>query len=157
MDNTHEVRLADLWPAMEEQLNNGKMVRFQPQGTSMLPMLRPGVDTVLLKKAPDMLKKNDLPLYIRADGSFVLHRIVGIKNGKYIMCGDNQWKLEYNILPEQILGVTQGFYRGEKYVSSDNFFYRTYCTIRTGMLKLRILPSRVKNKIKKYVKIQKKC
>lgn len=157
MDKAYEVRLADLWPAMEEQLNNGKTVKFQPQGTSMLPMLRPGKDLVLLGKAPAVLKKNDLPLYIRADGHFVLHRVVAVKNGKYIMCGDNQWKLEYNILPEQILGIAQGFYREEKYISSDNFLYRIYCTMRTSMLKLRIFPSRVKNKIKKFAKFQKKC
>lgn len=151
MDNAYELKLADLWPAMEEQLNNGKTVRFQPQGTSMLPMLRPGVDTVLLKKAPDMLKKNDLPLYKRADGHFVLHRIVSVKSGTYVMCGDNQWRLEYNILPEQILAVTQGFYRGERYISCNNIFYRIYCAIRTDVLKMRIFASRMKRKIKKIL------
>ncbi len=152
MDNVNELRLADLWPAMEEQLNNGKTVKFQPQGTSMLPMLRPGVDTVLLKKAPDMLKKNDLPLYKRADGHFVLHRIVSVKDGRYIMCGDNQWRLEYNILPEQILAVAQGFFRRDKYISCHNFLYRSYCIVRTTLLKLRILASRIKRKIKRVLK-----
>lgn len=152
MDNVNELRLADLWPAMEEQLNNGKAVRFEPRGTSMLPMLRPGVDKVLLKKAPDMLKKNDLPLYVRADGHFVLHRVVSIKSGKYIMCGDNQWRPEYNIMPEQILAVAKGFFRGEKYISCENFFYRIYCAARTNALKLRIFASRVKRKIKKIKK-----
>ena len=148
MDKTNELRLADLWPAMEEQLNNGKSVKFEPRGTSMLPMLRPGKDTVLLKKAPAMLKKNDLPLYKRADGHFVLHRIVSVQNGKYVMCGDNQWRLEYNILPEQILAVTQGFFRGKKYISCSNFFYRIYCEARTDLLKVRILASKIKRKIK---------
>ena len=152
MDNINELRLADLWPAMEEQLNNGKTVRFQPQGTSMLPMLRPGVDAVLLKKAPDLLKKNDLPLYIRADGHFVLHRVVGVNNGRYAMCGDNQWRVENNILPEQILAVAQGFFRGEKYISCGNLFYRTYSIVRTNALKIRILASRIKRKIKRIIK-----
>ena len=141
MDNVNEIRLADLWPAMEEQLNNGEAVRFEPRGTSMLPMLRPGVDTVLLEKAPDRLKKNDLPLYIRVDGHFVLHRVVAVRDNKYIMCGDNQWRLEYNIMPEQILAVAKGFFRGEKYISCNNLAYRAYCIVRTDALKVRIFAS----------------
>lgn len=152
MNKANEVRLADLWPAMEEQINNGKAVRFQPGGTSMLPLLRPGVDTVELVKAPATLKKYDLPLYMRVDGSFVLHRVVRVKDGRYIMCGDHQWRLETNVLPEQILAVAQGFFRGNRYISCKNIFYRIYCIIRTKALEIRVFASRVKRKIKNFKK-----
>lgn len=146
MKNLNEIRLADLWPAMEEQLNDGKTVRFAPQGRSMLPLLRPGVDTVLLKKAPKHLKKGDVPLYLRADSSFVLHRVVKVKDGRYIMCGDNQWRLEHNIYPEQILAVMEGFFRKDKYVSCENILYKGYCFVRIATLKLRIRAGAVKRK-----------
>ena len=82
----NKVSLAELWPVMEEQINMGNTVRFGPKGTSMMPLIRQGIDSIVLKKAPDKLKKYDLPLYRRDDGHFVLHRVVGIDKDGYVMC-----------------------------------------------------------------------
>ena len=60
MNNFSEVGLAEMWPIMEEQIKADKTVKFTPGGNSMLPLIRPGVDSVLIKKAPDRLKKYDL-------------------------------------------------------------------------------------------------
>ena len=54
------------------------------------------------------MKIGDIPLYRRNDGAFVLHRVVGIKeNGEYIMCGDNQFLLEFGITDKNIIGVAR--------------------------------------------------
>lgn len=37
----------------------------------------------------------------------------------YVLCGDNQWVLEWGINDEQVLGVLKGFYRGERYVDCE--------------------------------------
>ena len=155
MENANEKRLADFWPAMQEQLNNGKTVQFKPSGNSMLPMLRPGIDTVVLKRAPEILNKYDVPLYIRADGHFVLHRVVNVRDGKYVMCGDNQWRLEHNIYPQQILAVMKGFYRKDKYVSCDNLLYKVYYLLRTTALKIRIRAGAIKRKCVRFLRNKK--
>ena len=147
MENTNEKRLADFWPVMKEQLDNGRTVQFKPNGNSMLPLLRPGVDTVVLKKPPEKLKRYDVPLYMRADGSFVLHRVVKEKDNRYIMCGDNQWRLEYNICPEQILAVMQGFFRKDKYISCDNILYKVYYVSRTTALRIRVCAGVMKRRL----------
>ncbi len=122
-----KVQLEELWPIMEEQIASGGSVRFSPKGTSMLPMLRQNIDSVVLVKASQKLKKYDLPLYRRSDGHFVLHRVVAVKKDSYTMCGDNQYVREHGISQNQILAIVEGFYRDDKYVSVSNKKYLSYC------------------------------
>ena len=123
----NKVSLAELWPVMEEQINMGNTVRFGPKGTSMMPLIRQGIDSIVLKKAPDRLQKYDLPLYRRDNGQFVLHRVVGIDKDGYVMCGDNQHTYEHGITDSHVLAIAVGLYRGEEYVSFDNKAYIIYC------------------------------
>ena len=58
-----EVRLEMLMPLIREQLASGRNVQFKPKGTSMRPMLRQGIDSVILSPLPQgKLKKYDLHL-----------------------------------------------------------------------------------------------
>ena len=78
-----QVRLQQMYNVMEEMLNSGGTVNFNPRGYSMCPTLRNDGDRVVIKKI-NSLKKYDLPLYIRPDGSFVLHRVISVnKDGTY--------------------------------------------------------------------------
>lgn len=149
-----QISLSELWPVMKEQIDGGKTVIFSPSGTSMLPLIRPDKDTVMLKKAPEKLKKYDLPLYLREDGRFILHRVVGIKNDGYVMCGDNQYEREYGIKNEQILAIACGIRREDEVISADSKKYLNYC--KKQVLKKRIygtyirlirFASRIKHKI----------
>ena len=58
-------------------------------GTSMMPLLNQNADTVRLVRAPERLKKYDIPLYIRPSGEHVLHRIVKVCENHYVIRGDN--------------------------------------------------------------------
>lgn len=97
-----KVKLEELYPVMREVLESGGEFSFITRGTSMKPLLRDGVDTIVLIKAPKKLKKFDIPLYRRTDGSFVLHRIVGENKDGYILIGDNQTVYEYGVKHSQI-------------------------------------------------------
>ena len=113
-------------PLMKEQLAAGKNVRFSPRGISMLPMLRQGIDSVVLSPLPEKLKKYDLPLDQRDNGQYVLHRIV--KAGETYTCiGDNQFTYEKGVRHQQLIAVVTGFYRDEKYWPVSSFRYKCYC------------------------------
>ena len=141
-DEIVNVQLDELWPVMAEQISAGGSVRFGPKGTSMLPMLRQNIDSVILRKADRRLKKYDLPLYRRENGQFVLHRVVGVKKDSYTMCGDNQCQYEYGIKDEQILAIVEGFYRGDTYISVNDKKYLSYC--KKQVAKQRIKPAYLK-------------
>lgn len=153
MNKVNQVRLADMWPFMKEQLDLGKTVRFAPRGTSMLPMLRQGIDTVVLKQAPDRLKKYDLPLYMRENGQFVLHRVVEVRKESYTMCGDNQCMREFCVKPENILAIAVGFYRGEEYVSCDDPNYIKYCKSQVIKQRINYFVVRLKQIVKRILRI----
>ena len=124
---------ADLLKAMldeyevSEKLETGGLVTFNPKGTSMLPMLRDGDDTVVLSKPKGRLHLFDLPLYRRKDGSYVLHRVVNFgSDGSYTMCGDNQFAVEKGITDDDVIGVVTAFYRKGKPYTVDSMKYRAY-------------------------------
>ena len=59
-----QYRLRDIMPLFKEKLAAGKTVTFFPKGTSMMPMIRQGVDKVVLSPLPKKLKttpKTKLP------------------------------------------------------------------------------------------------
>lgn len=131
--NKQVANMEDLMPLMRECLAEGKSVRFSPRGASMLPMLREGKDSVILSPVSGPLAKYDLPLYQRADGKYILHRIVGVtkRNGvtTYTCMGDNQLTLEFGVRHEQVIAVVSGFYRGGKLHSVEESGYRLYARL----------------------------
>ena len=90
-----EVWLEDVYPLIEQQLCAGGSASFTINGTSMLPFLRSKKDSVKIANPNEAIrkvapKKYDIIFYRRANGDFVLHRIVKVENGYYICRGDNQ-------------------------------------------------------------------
>ena len=124
LDRSHSFQ--DLPPLIREQIALGGSVRISPRGTSMLPMLRQGMDTVVLSPVPEQLRKYDIPFYRRDNGQFVLHRIVAV--GQTCTCiGDNQFQLEKEVRKEQIIAVVTAFSRGGREIPVTNLGYRCYC------------------------------
>ena len=117
-----------LMPLFREQLEAGQSVRFSPRGVSMLPMLRQGIDSVVLSPLPEKLKKYDLPLYQRQDGHYALHRIVAAGE-TYTCMGDNQFVPEPGLKQEQMIAVVTAFYRGHREIRVSNPGYRVYCRL----------------------------
>ncbi|MDD6763547.1 MAG: hypothetical protein PUD92_07990 [Clostridiales bacterium] len=123
---------------IEQYINEAGEFIAVPVGTSMYPMLRNRRDSVYLVKYDGKgLKKYDLPVYKRSNDQQVMHRCLGKDERGYIMCGDNQWIKEYGIQEQQIIAVAKGFYRDEKYISSDNLLYKLYVRLWTSNLFLR--------------------
>ena len=119
------INLDDAMPLIREKLNAGHEVTFSPRGTSMLPFLKEGRDTVTLTAPSAKLKKYDLPLYQRKNGKYVLHRVVKVGE-TYTCIGDNQFTLERGIEHGQIIAVCSSFVRKGKKIKASDFSYRLY-------------------------------
>lgn len=122
----NDIKLEQLLPLLTEQLEMGKSVRFHPEGRSMLPMLRPAKDSVVLAAITEPIKKYDITLYRRDNGQFVLHRIVKI-GATYTAVGDHHLNLEQGIRPDQMIAKVVSFTRNGKERSVSAFGYRVYC------------------------------
>lgn len=144
------VRLEQMLPVIQETLAAGGTVRLPVTGTSMLPLLVAGRDTVLLGRAPETLQENDLPLYRRTDGAFVLHRVVACAaDGTYTMCGDNQWVKEPGISHEQILGLVVCICRKNKDLPVQSRRYRLYVRVWRLLFPVRKYIVKVRGKLQK--------
>lgn len=144
-----QVRLEEWMPLIRETLGAGQSVEFSPRGTSMLPMLRQGVDRVVLSPLPERLRKYDLPLYQRENGQYVLHRILRV--GEAITCmGDNQIDPETGLKESQMIGLVTAFYRGDKKVSVTDWRYRLYCRIWPVIRPARRVWRWVKSKLRRH-------
>ena len=130
-------------PLIRERLVEGQSVSFSPRGTSMLPMLRQGVDSVTLSPLPKQLKKYDLPLYQRDNGQYVLHRIVGVGE-TYTCIGDNQFELEPGLRPDQMIALVTAFTRDGKRIEVTALGYRLYCRVWCAIRPVRHLWKRIR-------------
>lgn len=96
-------------------------------GTSMLPLLKEHRDTVIIEKITAPLRKHDVVLFRRGQ-QLVLHRIVNIKNGYFLIRGDNCLQGE-RVYEGQIIGKMIYFYRKEKRYDVNNKIYQLYSII----------------------------
>ena len=97
-------------------------------GVSMLPMLKTGRDSVVIRKKEGRLKPLDVALYKRGE-KYVLHRVISVIEGGYIIRGDNCYSDE-RIAEDAVFGVLTEFFRGEKRVfvlfEFAEFFYSVH-------------------------------
>lgn len=139
----------------KSELDKHGVIAFVPGGNSMWPTLKNRGQSVVVKRKEDRLKKYDVALYVRDNGSFVLHRVMKVVDGGYVICGDSQFVYE-NVKEEQVFGVMEGFYQGKKYVECSDLKYRKKVEnwfkrkkIRKIRLKFFFFFQRIKNKLKR--------
>lgn len=138
---------------LKEILAKDGTVAFTTSGVSMWPLFRHRKDTIIVTKRQSRLKKYDIALF-QVNNKFILHRIVKVLDHSYIICGDNCLTKEYGIKDEQILGYVTQFYRGNRLISCDNFWYRLYVYIWVNLYPIRALIKKSKIWIKKIIGVK---
>jgi len=121
-------------------------------GVSMFPMLRNHKDQVLVKPLEGRLKPYDVAVY-RATEKYIVHRVLKVCEGYYIIRGDNCVNLEY-IPDRMVIGKVTGFWRRDRFIEVTNKNYIRYAHFWVAinpLVKLahfpRILASRIFHKI----------
>ncbi|MBQ2093134.1 S24/S26 family peptidase [Ruminococcus sp. JL13D9] len=125
----------------EDIINEQGQLVYTNVGDSMYPLIKPR-DLLVIKKVTAPLKKNDIPLYKRDSGQYVLHRIVKIKNGEYYICGDNRAFIERGITDRHIIGVLTDIVREGRTIPVNSPEFKSY----VKLLPLRRSIIRIKNK-----------
>lgn len=138
-EHVKTVPMSALTPLMEEILRGGGSVEITVTGRSMEPMLHDRVSRVRLC-APREIRRGDLPLYRRADGSYVLHRVTDADAERVTCCGDAQWRLEHGVPCGNIVAVMEAFdRRGGRWVSANSALYGAYWRVWLALRPLRHL------------------
>lgn len=113
---------------IEDALIKYKKCIFPIKGVSMLPMLEQDKDTVVVVPCEKQLQKYDLVL-CKYREKYILHRIIAVKDGYYLLCGDNCITTE-KVKKDRVLGVAEGFFKDGKYISCSDEAYLKYAKKR---------------------------
>ncbi len=105
------------------------------RGVSMRPMLKEGRDTIVVRAKNGRLQPLDVAIYKR-EGEYVLHRVLRVIEGGYVIRGDNCYSNEL-VAEEQVFGVLTEYFRKNKRVSVQDKSYLRYVKRR-----LRWYPAR---------------
>ena len=110
---------------VEEEIAQGKPVRFRLKGNSMFPLLRNIKDSVILEKcSTDNLKPMDVVLF-RYQGTYVLHRIIQRRGDDLLIQGDGSIVATEQCTIDDVVGkVTHVCRSSGKVVSVENWKWR---------------------------------
>lgn len=136
----------------EEELNRTGKFTYTCKGVSMLPLLHQQKDLFTIEKKQGRYHKYDVVLYKRPPKSFVLHRIVEVREQDYVILGDNCINKEYGIRDEDILGVMTSFVRNGREYSVEQRGYRIYSELWYRIYPLRKLWMKGKIRCKKIIR-----
>ena len=90
-------------------LAEGREVELKSKGTSMLPFIVGGRDSMILKKAAGVPpRRGDIVLARRSPGNYVLHRIVSVDGEKVRLMGDGNLSGTETVGRGDILGKVVG-------------------------------------------------
>ena len=88
------IHLSDYEELIREVLATGGEFRLYPHGTSMLPLLRQGIDSVALRSLDRPPRKFDILFYKRRDGSYILHRVKEVTKDGLVLWGDGRYRVQ---------------------------------------------------------------
>ncbi len=138
-----EISLKDIFPLIDEQLNNGGSASFTVHGRSMQPFLKDRKDSVRLTRLCGAPKKYDIIFYRRDDGAFILHRIIGVRRNGFICRGDNQTENEFPVNLDSIIGIVTEYNRGKGWRRMDCFAQKAFALLWVNTMYFR----KIKRKI----------
>lgn len=133
------IHLADYEELIREVLDSGGEFRLYPHGTSMLPLIRQGRDSVALRRLDRPAQALDILFYQRDDGSFILHRVKEVTPEGLTLWGDNQTMLEHGVRDDQIIGYAARVFRGDREIDLERLPYRAYLWLWHFPLLRRVL------------------
>lgn len=113
---------------------DGKLV-YKTRGVSMEPMLRQDRDLVIIQVPSSRLRKYDVALYRRGE-KYVLHRVIAVRDGRYLIRGDNTYAPE-TVPDRAVIGVMTAFVRKGKKIAVTDRGYRLYARVWHAIYPLR--------------------
>lgn len=106
-------------------LEDGYRVKIPFSGLSMFPFIEGGRDEVIIVSAQKRIpKRRDICLYIRNDGTHILHRVHHTDGRSLYMLGDAQTYIEGPVDHDHVIAVTEELIRKGKNISCDCVLYR---------------------------------
>ena len=138
-----------------EQLRAGRPVAAFTSGVSMQPLLYENKTHVLIEPLSRPLKVGELPIFLRPDGKYVIHRVIKVEDDFYFTRGDSCIGLE-KVPKDWMLGVVTEIYRNKKYIKVTDKKYRIYVWVWQVAAPARIFFFRIRAMVRALYRRMKK-
>ncbi len=143
-------RGVDEWVARIKQGVAAELI-VHPKGTSMLPLIRGGKDSVIVLPLDRPLKKGDVILFRRHDGKNVMHRVLKLDGEMVTTFGDGSVRPDDPIKKEAVLGLAVMLLKDGKTKKLDTALSRLYGRIHQRLFPVRRIAGSFKRKIKSFL------
>jgi len=127
-----------------DELEASGFIVIPIKGVSMRPLLYTWSSHVLIRKLEGRPQKNDVVLYVRPDGTQVLHHIIGFGGDVCLIRGDNTFAIE-RVPLSAVKGVMESCWRGkgrlwgEREIKTTDTRYCLYVWLWNFIYPLRLL------------------
>lgn len=130
---------SELAPYITEALKEGNTVRLTVSGNSMFPLFANRRDVVELEYVENesQIKKYDIVFYRRANGQYVLHRVLEKHKSHLVIAGDGEIEKEYAVETNSVIARVIAFTRKGKYATINSTPYKTYYVLWALIFPLR--------------------
>lgn len=136
-----------------QMLEQGEIIKIQPQGYSMYPMLVPGRDYAIIEMADrGKVRRGDVILYRREHSILVLHRVWKRDGDRIWFVGDNQVQVEGPLKIEQVKGILVAFEHKGKEISCDHAVYVVLSRLWLALRPVRFLITKPIAKLKRKIR-----
>lgn len=137
----------------EEYLDKNGSMTYSNRGISMMPLLKEGRDMFTVRKKGDSrCEKYDVVLYRRPPYSYVLHRVIEVRDDDYVILGDNCINKEYGIKDSDIIGVMTSYVRKGREHSVTEKGYRLYSRWAVYSYPVRRILKKIRSKAERMLK-----
>ena len=118
-----------------DALKDGKVIALVPQGISMLPFIKGGVDQVYLLKK-DRVAVGDIVL-VEYHGNHILHRVYAIDGEKMTLMGDGNLEGTEQVAADEVMGtVVDIVHDGRHLKPKKAWLWRHLLPMRRYLLKI---------------------
>ena len=118
-----------------DALKDGKVIALVPQGISMLPFIKGGVDQVYLLKK-DRVAVGDIVL-VEYHGKHILHRVYAVDGEKITLMGDGNLEGTEQVAADEVMGtVVDIVHDGRHLKPRKAWLWRHLLPIRRYLLKI---------------------
>lgn len=125
-----------LIPEIVRLVEEGTAVTFTPKGSSMLPFIRGGKDSVELKRA-EGAGVGDIVLARVGQSAYVIHRIIRIEGDEVTLMGDGNIAGKERCRREDVLALATKIIRNGKETDCSSFGHKSAAAVWKILLPAR--------------------
>ena len=142
---------------IEDALEKYGTIVWNCKGRSMKPLIRGGIDHVVIKKPDRKIRAYDVVMYARDESApeapgakreNVLHRVIGRKGKDLIILGDNCVTRE-RVPEDRIIGIMIGLIRNGKTYDLNSAGHRLYLNLWVRPHRMRVGIIRAGSRVKR--------